>query len=240
MSVKIPKIPDNQSTVILTDHQTRGKGRQARAWSDKAYSSIIFSLIIKINPANIAVLADLCALKVCSGLNSIAGEEVFKIKYPNDIVFENKKICGILVKNFYDDKLVYEYTNIGVGINVYYGTEELKKLNRDYEAGSLDKTNINFVSRQDIFKKILNNMRNISRETNDFDETSQAGLVLNAKWKDLSSVYGREIKIVKHDKIVDGGEVVNIGIGRGIELKTAVGYKWFNLFESEMSVRFRA
>lgn len=227
----------NQNTIILTDHQTKGEGRSARKWSDKAYSSVIFSLLIKIIPSNIAVLADLCAMRVCDSLNQFAGSEIFKIKYPNDIVSANKKVCGILVKNIYNDDLEYKYTNIGVGINVHYGIKDLVKIKTDYEAGSLDDILNHEVRREDVLRKLLVNMRNIADEADIFDNSAQVGMILDAKWKDLSSVYGEEIKILKNGKMVDSGKVVNIGIGRGIEIETALGFKWFNLYDSEMSVR---
>lgn len=227
----------HQNVVILTDHQTKGAGRNERRWSDKAYSSIIFSLIVRINPSNIAVLADLCAMKACDSLNQFAGKEMFKIKYPNDIVYENKKLCGVLVKNFYDDDLEYKYTNIGVGINVHYGIKELAAIKADYEADSLDNVLKNTVRREDVLRMLIINMQKAVNEADIYDNSAQAGVILDAKWKDLSSVYGNEIKIVKNGKIIDSGKVVNTGIGRGIEMQTALGYKWFNLFEGDMSVR---
>ena len=57
------------------------------------------------------------------------------------------------------------------------------------------------------------------------------------KWREISSVLGRKILILKNDKIIDQGLVLDTVIGKGVELETVKGSKWFSLFATDMKAR---
>lgn len=227
----------NQKPVVaLTDHQIKGAGREGRKWVDKRGSSLMFSINQLINQSSIVLYADLAALSICQVLQRLTGKK-FMVKYPNDIVFEDKKLGGILVKNIYDEKLGYLGTNIGVGINVHYQSDEMKDIPADYAPTSLDICTGSFNKRQKLLVDIVDKLRFMSTEAEVISKNPNAKKSFDEKWLEVSSVYKRKIAIIKGDKIVDSGIVANTEIGRGIEIMTEGARKWVSLFETDMKVR---
>tara|TARA_B100000989_G_scaffold154273_1_gene115069 strand:+ start:3004 stop:3732 length:729 start_codon:yes stop_codon:yes gene_type:complete len=106
-------------TVVVSKHQTKGKGRNDNLWENEASLNLAFSIYKKFNNFNIN---DKFMLNVISSLSvfQLLKENNLKkisIKWPNDIMTVNGKISGILIENSVKGKLIYESV-IGVGINV--------------------------------------------------------------------------------------------------------------------------
>jgi BirA family biotin operon repressor/biotin-[acetyl-CoA-carboxylase] ligase len=105
-------------TVISCDYQTKGKGQHSNVWhSDKA-KNLTFSLITyptHIQIDNQFYLSKLISLGIIDYLESKKIE--CKIKWPNDIYYENKKICGILIENTISGTIL-KTAVIGIGINI--------------------------------------------------------------------------------------------------------------------------
>ena len=105
--------------LILAEEQTTGRGRRGRAWESKKGEGIFMTLLLKpeIDPANASMLTLVMGMAVRAALEQEAGMDA-QIKWPNDIVCEGKKICGILTEM----SAQVDYINhivIGVGINVH-------------------------------------------------------------------------------------------------------------------------
>ena len=96
-------------TLIYAENQTKGRGRLGRSWESKKGDTLCMSLIAPY-PHNPAITL-LCALGVHKALAKITDADI-KIKWPNDLITENKKLCGILTES--TDK----YSVIGIGINL--------------------------------------------------------------------------------------------------------------------------
>lgn len=103
--------------LIFADTQTAGKGRRGRVWQSPKGSSVSMSLCLepKLSTEKAAGLTLVMAMAVAAAIEEVTGADP-KIKWPNDIVLNGKKICGILTEMFLrqDDYVVV----IGVGINV--------------------------------------------------------------------------------------------------------------------------
>lgn len=109
--------------IILTDYQTNGKGRMGRSWQSSLGKSIAMSIILKpdIDNKKAVLLTQLTAAALTKSLNSIMESS---IKWPNDIIVNNKKVAGILTESqFHGDSL--EGIVIGVGINTNLIVDEL-------------------------------------------------------------------------------------------------------------------
>ncbi len=105
-------------SVILAGNQTEGKGQRASKWDSEPYKNISLSLFLEY--ANLSVnripsVNQFISLACCDFLREFHPD--FKIKWPNDLVFGNKKIAGILVESQLD-KFNIKYSIIGIGINV--------------------------------------------------------------------------------------------------------------------------
>ena len=83
-------------SVIISEEQTKGKGRLGRVWESKAGEGIWMSIILKPNiiPNKAPFITLIAGASIVKALN-ILGVDA-KIKWPNDIVINGKKICGIL------------------------------------------------------------------------------------------------------------------------------------------------
>lgn len=106
-------------TLVVSDKQTSGRGRRGRSWESPSRSGIFMTLMIKpeINPNNASMLTLVAALAVARAISEVSGLEA-QIKWPNDIVVNGKKVCGILTEM----SAQFDYINhivIGIGINVH-------------------------------------------------------------------------------------------------------------------------
>ena len=110
-------ISNENGTVILADEQYDGKGRGNKKWiSPKGglWMSLIIKPKIELNKINI--LSIIAAISVCEIINEISNLET-RIKWPNDIIIDNKKIAGIIIDSSINKNNI-EYIVIGIGINI--------------------------------------------------------------------------------------------------------------------------
>ena len=106
-------------TLVVADRQIAGRGRRGRSWDSPAGIGIFMTLLLKpdINPNNESMLTLVTALATAQAISDVTGAEA-KIKWPNDIVINGKKVCGILTEM----SAQFDYINhivIGIGINVH-------------------------------------------------------------------------------------------------------------------------
>ena len=104
----------NDFTFISADYQTAGKGRNNRTWLSEPGENLIFSFLLKdeelVDKAPIISL--LVAVEIAKALETYKIKDV-SIKWPNDVLIGDKKVCGILAEGQAQDYLV-----VGVGLNV--------------------------------------------------------------------------------------------------------------------------
>jgi BirA family biotin operon repressor/biotin-[acetyl-CoA-carboxylase] ligase len=116
-TVKLP-----EGTVVRTDHQTGGKGQRGSVWDAHPSSNLTFSIILFpsfLPLKNQFLLYVVTALACYDTTAEILGESQFdiRIKWPNDILVNRKKIAGILIQNKLMHSVI-QSTVIGVGLNV--------------------------------------------------------------------------------------------------------------------------
>ena len=113
-------------TVIIADSQTKGRGRYSRSYfspSGGLYMSIILrpEVLNFENPTSVTAFA---AVAVCEAIESIS-EKTPKIKWVNDVLIDEKKVCGILTEAVTDfESGSLDWIVLGIGINVYIKTED--------------------------------------------------------------------------------------------------------------------
>lgn len=113
------KQSEGHGTVVVADMQSSGRGRRGRGWSSPHGEGIFFTILLKpeIDPANAPMLTLVKALAVAKGIREMTGLDA-RIKWPNDIVVNGKKIVGILTEM----SAQVDYVNhivVGTGINVH-------------------------------------------------------------------------------------------------------------------------
>lgn len=129
----------SHGTLAVADAQTAGRGRRGRKWQSPQGTSIYMSILLRpqMSPEKAPMLTILMALSVtralhdvlvCREMKNVAdsgscaeadsdGQPVIGIKWPNDVLLNNKKICGILTEMSLEGQDI-QYVVIGTGINV--------------------------------------------------------------------------------------------------------------------------
>lgn len=104
--------------IVAADSQTAGKGRFSRKWNSGPDGGLYFSLLLKpdLPPSDIASITLSAGYAVCLAVREYTGLDA-KIKWPNDIIIGNQKLCGILTEMAAQTDRI-DYVIIGIGINV--------------------------------------------------------------------------------------------------------------------------
>lgn len=116
-----------EGTVVIADRQLSGKGRLGKHWDSPSGTGIWMSIILKpdIMPVQASQLTLLAGLSVCEAINKVTGLES-QIKWPNDVVVNKKKVCGILTEMSAElDGINYIIVGIGINVNTKEFAEEL-------------------------------------------------------------------------------------------------------------------
>ena len=105
-------------TLFVADRQVAGKGRRGRVWESPKGISIYMTILLRpdLIPTKAPMLTLVMAQSVAEGIREVTGMET-GIKWPNDIVMNKKKVCGILTEMSTQMDYI-NYIVIGIGINV--------------------------------------------------------------------------------------------------------------------------
>jgi len=125
-------------TVVIAEGQTSGRGRMGRGFVSEAGKGLYLSLLLRPDAGltrSITMLTAFAAVAVCEAIMAIAPLQP-KIKWVNDILVDDRKLCGILSEMSIETAQV-DYVVIGVGINVHYEAADFPEELRD-KAISLD------------------------------------------------------------------------------------------------------
>ena len=116
-----------EKTLIRAGVQTRGRGRMDRRWESPAGSGLWFTLLFRpeVAPEKAPQLVFCAALAVNTALRALTGGD-FMIKWPNDIVINGKKVCGMLSEcGFENGELAFAAMGIGINLTADTLPEEL-------------------------------------------------------------------------------------------------------------------
>lgn len=113
---------DNLS-VLAALEQTAGRGRGSHSWVSAPGENLTFTVVLRFGPGGIAPLpaseavriTHFCTLAVCDFLESEGLKP--RIKWPNDVWVDDRKICGILIENSFSQGFVSEAI-VGIGLNL--------------------------------------------------------------------------------------------------------------------------
>ncbi len=107
-----------EGTIVTADIQTAGKGRRGRSWESTAGTSLLFSLLLrpKLKPDTAPQITLLMAMAVTKAVRRLTGLDAY-IKWPNDVVVNGKKVCGILTEMQLRDGGI-DFVVVGTGVNV--------------------------------------------------------------------------------------------------------------------------
>lgn len=215
-------------TLVTAEEQTSGKGRRGRSWISVPGQGVWMSFVLRpdIELENSSMLTLVAALAVEKGIKDAAGIDG-RIKWPNDVLVNGKKVCGILTElSAQMDELNYIVVGIGINANIGQFPEEV----RDKATSLLAETG-ETVDRTRLLCQVLKHFEHDYeqfKKTEDFSE-------LMEEYNGFLAHFGQEIKVVrgKDEYICRSG-----GINRRGELRVedSLG-RTQEIFSGEVSIR---
>ncbi len=113
------------ATIVITKNQTNGKGQRENKWFSSPNKSLTFSIIMKVNKKYDELLSLKTGISVIDGIKKNTSIDCH-LKWPNDIMINEKKLGGILIEKKKDNIV------IGIGINVNEDLEHINPLVKKY------------------------------------------------------------------------------------------------------------
>jgi BirA family transcriptional regulator, biotin operon repressor / biotin---[acetyl-CoA-carboxylase] ligase len=110
-------------TIVITGNQTKGKGQVGAVWDSEPGKNLTFSVLVKdvlIESSSVFILNTLVSISIIKALEKFKIKNL-AIKWPNDILSDQKKIAGILIENiFKGNNEIVSIVGIGLNINQLY------------------------------------------------------------------------------------------------------------------------
>jgi len=185
---------EKEGSVVIAESQTSGRGRMGRKWVSPKSKGAYFSFILRpdIPPKEVSSITLFSALSVAKAIREITNLPAF-IKWPNDVLINNQKICGILTEmNAETDKI--NFVIIGIGVNINTKKELLPK-----GATSLSEESGGDISRLEIVKGIF---RNLDKHYRLFNSGRIEDIV--KEYKEFSNFLGTRLQVMYHDAKIEG------------------------------------
>jgi BirA family biotin operon repressor/biotin-[acetyl-CoA-carboxylase] ligase len=222
------KKPHNKLSAHLAEQQNSGRGRNNRKWVSPFGQNIYLSLGWRSNLtfSNIEGLSLAVGVRVAESLEELINEKI-KIKWPNDLLINEKKLGGILIETSSDEKGTLEII-IGIGINVFMKNKDTNEIDQSWT--SLENYKKRNLDRNLIAAKILNNLLAL---TKDFKTTGFAGYI--QAFENRNALENKECEVILDGKVSSAGLVT--GINNKGELLIKINNEIINLRYGEVSIR---
>ena len=186
-----------EGTVIAADEQTVGRGRIKRVWLSPK-GSIALSIILYPSIAYLPSLIMLSSLGVVRSIEAVTGLKS-QLKWPNDVIINEKKVCGILIESKVRGAVV-DYAIIGIGINVNLRLTDFPEIQT--MATSLSDEMGRDVSRLSIIRRLLVEIESLYLAL-------PVGGSIYEEWRDNLATLGRRVQ-------VKSGETTYVGIAESV------------------------
>jgi BirA family biotin operon repressor/biotin-[acetyl-CoA-carboxylase] ligase len=202
----------SEGTIILSETQTKGRGRLGRAWFSPKYKGIYLSLILrpKIMPAQASLLTLLSAVSICEAIRGITDLDT-QIKWPNDILLNHKKLGGILTELSAEMDRV-NFVVIGMGLNVNNDKKTLTS-----GTASLKEQKKENVNRIGLLQEILRRI-----ETNYLLFQKKGAHPIIEKWREHNITLGKRVKVYCQKEHIEG-QAIDIDVDGGLLIRKDSG-----------------
>ncbi|MBA7620692.1 Bifunctional ligase/repressor BirA [subsurface metagenome] len=199
-----------EGTVVIADEQTAGRGRIKRVWLSPK-GSIALSIILYPSVVNLPSLIMLASLAVVHSIEAVTGLRS-QIKWPNDVLINGRKVCGILIESSVQANIV-DYAVIGIGVNVNLRLSDFPEI--PSTATSLSDELGRDVSRLRITRRLLVEVERLYLAL-------QAGGSIYEEWRDSLVTLGRKVR-VKSGKTVHEGVAESVARDGSLLLRHSNG-----------------
>lgn len=212
IAAEYAKSKQNDGLVIFSEEQTAGRGRADNKWHSSRSDSILCSIVLTDSRLNSELLSLTCAVAVAEAIGKSAKGEA-KIKWPNDIMLNGKKVAGILLESKKDNS--GNICIIGIGINCHQ-----KKYSFGLElqsiATSIDIESHSISDRISLAKRLLTSMEHWLKVA------SQTSEKVIDQWRELSVQLGHRVKLIYNSREFSGN-CIGIDPEKGLILQLDTG-----------------
>ena len=180
-------------TAVLAEEQTTGRGRFGRVWVSPAGKNLYITLIMRPPLPRLRSLSIVAPLAVALAIEDMTELEP-RIKWPNDVLVNGRKLAGILIESEIANRSV-NYALVGIGINVNLDVEAQPEI-ADI-ATSLKRELGHETSREEMLAALLNRLEDL------YEKAAEGTQVLDA-WRSRLETLGREVRATSGGQLEDG------------------------------------
>jgi BirA family biotin operon repressor/biotin-[acetyl-CoA-carboxylase] ligase len=187
-----------EGSIFLAEEQTAGRGRGANSWQSPRSTGIYCTVVLRpaLPPSEVLVLSLAAGLAVHVAIQQVDSRVTPDLKWPNDVLIDGKKVCGILTEMNAEATRV-RYIVVGVGINVNQAS-----FPKDLPATSLRLATGSEWSRLELAAALL---KSLDREYRQLLEAPDARDSILRRFAEHSSwVQGRQVRIEEEDSTFEG------------------------------------
>ena len=221
-----------EGTVIVAERQEGGRGRMHRVWSSPK-GGLWFTIILRpqIDPQFVAQVTLLAGVAVVRALRKLYATEEIMIKWPNDLLLNGKKVCGMLSEMQLNENGSIDYAIVGIGVNVDLNPQAFPEDLRNTAASLNASFGKNYTCTA-VLDNILQEFASLYR-----DWLKEGAQVILEPWKKLNCTLNRRVFVKDNDEVIFSGEVVAINEAGAIIVRNEEGESQSFDF-GEISIRY--
>jgi len=189
---------EDEGAVVISDAQTRGRGRYQRAWLSPPGKGLWFSVLLRPKSLwdRVGLVSLLASLAVADGIVEQTALQP-QLKWPNDVLIDGKKVCGILIETETQNGSP-EYLCLGIGINVNHEEADFPESLRQ-RATSLFVETGKAISRTQLLVSVLHNVEEYYRRFSNGEYD-----YISSEWLTRCFHKNSTVKVTRGDNVIEG------------------------------------
>ena len=212
IAAEYAKNEENDGLTIFAEEQTAGRGRAGTKWHSGREDSILCSILLTVCKCNPELLSLACPIAVAEAVGKIADSQA-KIKWPNDIILNGKKVAGIMVESkTVDDRPAYI---VGIGINCHQKKSSFPR-QLQTSATSIDIESRSICDRISLAKRLLSSLDHWLRVA----EKNSKKVIDH--WRQLSTLLNQRVTLIFNGQKFTGN-CIGIDPEKGLILQLDTG-----------------
>ena len=214
LAMQLARERPDEGLVVLTDSQTAGKGRQGRRWVDVPGCNVLMSIVLRPSfPPHLLVM--IASLAVVDAIARVCYARAV-IKWPNDVLIEERKVAGILIETSHD-ALGQMLAVIGIGLNVNGHIEEVTHYMAEQASFVARATTLETVCGHPVRRELLiaSMLRSLEEAYLSLQQETTGALsattaqtlpsrLLREQWRDRLTTLGRAITVRQGNITISG------------------------------------
>jgi BirA family biotin operon repressor/biotin-[acetyl-CoA-carboxylase] ligase len=182
-----------EGTVVLSEEQTKGRGRFDRVWVSPAGKNLYLTLIMRPSVERLRCLSIVSPLAMALAVEDVTGLAP-RIKWPNDVLINDRKLSGILIESESSGASV-RYALVGSGLNVNLDVENSAEIAEI--ATSLKRELGREVAREEMLAAFLNRFERLYKD-------APVGDLVYQQWRSRLDTLGRDVSVRFREQVYEG------------------------------------